>query len=228
VIEQKAKTAASATATATALNNVGRTGSVPAPLATIPSTSTITAAGQQQSDIDADRYLNFSAIPPISVNYPFDRYRTLKHSLEECGIFTYDDNARTIKEYNDKVNESRSLANTAGSHSINLSNGALVLKCEFPPTLARSALGLGLTETQLRDRQGLLNRWMGELLKSFYRFVPDAQTQLMEFLGLTLPEQSLISQNRIVSTKIPLPSVDELLTLDLQDKVNSDKVFYVM
>jgi hypothetical protein len=64
---------------------------------------------------------------------------------------------------------------------------------------------------------------MGELLKSFYRFVPDAQTQIMEFLGLTLPEQPAAP----IDTSRP-PSADELLALDLQDKVYSSKVFHLM
>ena len=159
-------------------------------------------------DVDQAQYEKISGIPPVMVAYAFDKYRSLKQDLETVGIFTKE--KECVKAAND-FNERSSKLYAAGSTPVM----AIVLDCEFPRTYTRSSLGLSLTDQQLAERIALLNHWMGHLMKSFYKFSPTAQTQIIDFLGLTIRDPHV-------------NDIDDTSQLDLQDQVIVSKIFLSM
>lgn len=124
-----------------------------------------------KENIDQDAYQQVAAIPPVSVTSVFDGYRQLKESLEECAVFSKDNNGKA-RQYNE--------SDTARRH-------AIVINANFAKTLRRSSLGIGLTESQLQLRVVDINHWMGELLKAFPNLPKDAQRKILEFLNLSMP-----------------------------------------
>lgn len=157
-------------------------------------------------DVDTGLYEKINGLPPISVSYPFDKYRSLKQDLEETGVFTRD-NTRGANEYNEKTTKLYS----SGSNPML----AIILDCDFPRTYKRSSLGFALSEQQLHERRALLNNWLGNLLKAFLKVSPNAQAQITDFLGLMVRDVH-ITDNEDVSL------------LNLQDQNNTSKIFLLM
>lgn len=108
-----------------------------------------------QSMVNMDLYQQHSTLPTVITNKVFDNYRSLMLNLEEVGVVPMD--------HADRVSEEEEI---------------VVIPAPFPRTYRRSALGFGLSESQLQTRVVMLNRWMGQLLKSFPRLPEKAKVDI--------------------------------------------------
>jgi hypothetical protein len=116
---------------------------------------------EDKTRFDQNAYNNISLLPAKSILKVFDGYRSLKVSLEEKDVFSLD----REKQAKDKV-------------------GAVLIAAFFPKTYARSSLGLGLGENEIRTRTAELNYWFGRLLVQYSELSPEAQEMVNEFLEL--------------------------------------------
>jgi len=62
--------------------------------------------------------------------------------------------------------------------------GIDVVGADFPPTLKRSSLGIGLSENDLRHRVFMLNRWMSVVCSKCHGYPAAAQAKVLSVLGL--------------------------------------------
>jgi hypothetical protein len=116
---------------------------------------------EDKSKFDQNAYNNISLLPAKSILKVFDGYRSLKVSLEEKDVFSLD----REKQAKDKA-------------------GAVLIAAFFPKTYARSSLGLGLGENEIRTRTAELNYWFGRLLLQYSEMGLEAQEMVNEFLEL--------------------------------------------
>lgn len=163
-------------------------------------------AAANDPEVDKLQYQNIAGIPPIMIGYPFDRYRTLKQDLETAGVFTKE-NIRGLNDFNDRSSK----LYPAGSNPVM----GIRLDCDFPRTYKRSSLGLALLEEQLAERVALLNNWLGHVMRAFSKFSPNAQSLVIDFLGLTVRDAHV-------------NDLDISSQLNLQDQVVVSKIFLAM
>jgi hypothetical protein len=73
-------------------------------------------------------------------------------------------------------------------------HGAVVRVAPFPPTYARSKLGMPLTDQQLVERTQMLDRWLRNAATNFSEMNPDARSDMLDFFRIDdFPERDLLS-----------------------------------
>eukprot|EP01038_Epipyxis_sp_PR26KG_P004348 gene4348-6152_t len=126
-----------------------------------------------KDNIDVEEYNKLHSFPPLGNSKVFANYRQLKTDLEACNVYAKGDKQKPVPN-----------------------KPIIIIDSMFPKTYARSAMGLGLTETQLATRVVMLNSWFGELLVRFSELPNEAKERVMEFLEMDL-DNPAEPQNKI-------------------------------
>lgn len=126
--------------------------------------------------IDQAAYNQISMLPAKTILKVFDGYRALKTSLEEYEVYSMD---------KEKIAREKP--------------SSILIAAYFPKTYTRSALGLGLGESEIRTRTAELNYWMGKLLQQYCELPSDAQDLVNQFLSI---DDSPAEQENVVLSQM--------------------------